>query len=116
MAKWAGYIGFGETVEKEGSIWDETVVEHPYTGDMIKSSFRDSATSEKVNDELSINNNLSIIADNFAIQNFQRMKYATILGARWKVTSATVDFPRVTVFLGGVYNGPGPDEDAQTAP
>lgn len=105
MAKFFGMIGFLTTVEKENSVWEEKIVEKPYYGDVIRSVQRYDS-SDKLNDDFNINNQISIIADGFALSNFSGMRYVTYLGVKWKITSATIDLPRVQLSIGGVYNGP----------
>ena len=105
MAKFFGKIGFLTTVEKPNSIWEEKVVEKPYYGDVLRNAARYDS-SDKLNDDFNINNQISIIADNFVFKNFNAMRYVTYLGVKWKITSATIEAPRVVLQIGGVYNGP----------
>lgn len=105
MAKYAGKIGFLIHEEDEHSSWTEHVVEKPYTGDILRHSMR-YETSDKISDDIYVNNQISIIADAFAYKNFQCMKYITYLGANWKITSATIEPPRIIMTIGGVYNAP----------
>lgn len=111
MAKYYGYIGYGKTYEEGGSTWEENIIEKPARGDILKSRIRNDTTSEQLLDDFHVNEELSIVADAFAIKNFHRIKYVTLYGAKWKVTSATVNFPRLSLTIGGLYHGPEPDED-----
>jgi hypothetical protein len=54
---------------------------------------------------LAINNQISIVADPFANQNFHSMKYVEFMGTRWKITNVDVQYPRLILTMGGVYNG-----------
>lgn len=112
MAKFYGMIGYAQTVEREGSIWEETVIEKPCYGDTYRHSFRYNPSSEKENDDITLNNEISIVANDFAYQNTHLMRYVTLNGVKWKITSATLGYPRITLNIGGVYNGPEPDETA----
>lgn len=113
MSKWYGKIGYGITVEKSPGIWEIEIVERSYYGDMTrnKSSFYQ---GEGLNDDLDLKNDLSIIADPYALQHFASMRYAQIMGARWKVKSVEVQHPRLLLSIGGVYNGPTPDTSEST--
>lgn len=104
MPKFFGKVGFITYVEEEGSVYKESVTERPYYGDVIRLSRR-YENSDGLNDNLNLNNEIQIVADAFAYQNFQAIRYVNYLGANWKVTSATVDRPRITLQIGGVYNG-----------
>ena len=101
--KWYGKVGFAVTTDKDG-IWTDDIVEKPYTGDMIKAraSFQN---SNNVNDNLVLNNQISIIANKFAYDNFECIKYVEILGKMWKVESAEIQYPRLILSVGGLWNG-----------
>lgn len=104
MAKWFGEIGFGETSETSPGVWTETVTSRKYYGDLVRNSRRLQASSEKVNDDLNISNQLSIVADPYATENFHMMRYATVMNTKWKITDVEVQYPRLILTLGGVYN------------
>lgn len=104
MAKWYGVIGYADTVEVEPGIWDEQVTERPYYGELIRNTRR-LQTTDKVNDDLTISNQISIVSDPYAINNFHAMKYAVLWGTKWKITSVEVQYPRLVLEVGGVYNG-----------
>lgn len=103
MAIWYGMIGYGETVETEPSVYSDTIVEKPYYG-MITRDTRRFQSSDKVNDDLVISNQLSIISDPYAMENFQNMRYATYMGTKWKITEVEVQYPRLIISLGSEYN------------
>lgn len=104
MAKWYGNIGFNKTVETEPGIWEETIVEHPYYGDLVKNISR-FQQSGGVNDNIVVSNSISVVADPYANENFQHMKYVEFMGAKWNITNVEVQYPRIILSLGGVYNG-----------
>lgn len=102
--KFYGKIGFGETVEKSDGIWVDTIIEKDYYGDILKNVKR-SEDAAKVNDDISLSNQLSIVSDPYLTNHFHAIKYVTMFGTNWKVTSVEVQFPRLLLTLGGVYNG-----------
>lgn len=105
MAKWAGVIGFvDDTTETAPSVYREEIVERQYYGDVLKNNRR-LVTADKVNDDISVQNQLSIVADAYAMNHFYSMKYATFCGAKWKVADVQVEHPRLTLTLGGLWNG-----------
>ena len=104
MAKWCGKIGYAVTSETRPGIWEEVIVERNYYGDMIRNSRRLQAASH-VNDDININNELSIISDPYAMNSFHAMRYAEFMGTKWKITNVEVQYPRLILSLGGLYNG-----------
>ena len=104
MSKFSGSVGYVATVETKPGVWDDSVIERHYTGDLIRNTNR-VQTTDKVNDDITISNEISIVADPNANQNFQSMRYVIFKGAKWKITSVEVSFPRLILTIGGVYNG-----------
>ena len=105
MARFHGKVGFVKTVENEGSVFKEVATEKPYSGEVNKLTGK-YERSDKLNDDLNLNNEISFIADSYAYENFQYIRYVHFLGANWKVTSATLgERPRIILQIGGVYNG-----------
>lgn len=104
MAKFYGNVGYIKSVEVKPGIWDNQVTEHPHYGDVIRNTSR-FQPSGGVNDNITINNDISIVADPYANENFQYMRYVEYMGAKWKITNAEVKYPRIILTLGGVYNG-----------
>lgn len=104
MAKFYGVIGYAETQETRPSIWEETVIERPYYGDIIRNARR-LESGESVNDDITINNSISIVADPYAREHFFAMRYVKWMGTAWKVTNVEVQSPRLLLTIGGVYNG-----------
>lgn len=108
MAKWFGQIGFAITEETAPDVWTEHIVEHSYYGDVLK-NYRTSLNINQINDGFNINNQISFVADPFARENFYQMKYVTYMGTRWKINEVEVQFPRLIMTLGGLWNGEKPD-------
>lgn len=104
MAKWFGKIGYGETVETKPGVWTERITEREYYGDLIRNSRRLQSVADKVNDDINISNQLSIVSDPYANENFHAMRYVEFMGSKWKITDVEVQYPRLTLTLGGVYN------------
>lgn len=105
MAKFYGNIGYVTTKETVPGVWDEVVTERPYSGDMLKNTNRWQQT-ENLNDDIVVSNQISIVADPFAYENFFNMKFVRWMGVSWKVTNVEVQRPRLLLSIGGVYNEP----------
>lgn len=104
MAKFYGVIGYAETVETSPGVWEEQITERNYYGELVRNTSRFQIT-DQVNDNVNIANEISIIADPFATQNFHTMRYIEFMGAKWKITNVEVRYPRLILTIGGVYNG-----------
>lgn len=109
MAKFCGIIGFIVTEEVKPGVWVEHSVEKKYYGDILRNS-KNFQSSGELNDNVSLSNQISIIANGFAIENLAGVRYAEYMGAKWKVTSVDAStYPRMILTLGGVYNGKDPE-------
>lgn len=105
MAKFYGEIGFTETKETSPGVWEEGILtKKMYSGDLLSFNVR-SFTSGKVNTDITISNRISIVADPFANKNLSSMAYVKFKGVKWKVESIDVEYPRIIISLGGIYNG-----------
>lgn len=105
MAKFYGEIGFGESLETVPGVWEDHIITHRYYGDVIKNS-RKLQEGEKINDDLSVGNSISIVADAYANNHFFAIRYIKWAGTLWTVSDVEVQSPRLLLRLGGVYNGP----------
>jgi hypothetical protein len=104
MGKWAGKIGFAVPKETTPGVWKDEIVQRTYYGDMTRNTRR-LQSSGNLNDNLVIANELSIIADPYANENFHAIRYAEFMGTKWKISGVQVQFPRLILELGEVYNG-----------
>lgn len=104
MAKYYGLVGYAVTEETSPGVWTNQIVERPYKGEVIRrrSMWQN---ANQVNDDLNISNEISILADPYAYQNFSRIKYVQYMGTMWKVTAVEVQRPRLILTIGGVWNG-----------
>lgn len=104
MAKFHGIIGYATTSETAPGVWTNGITEKTYSGDVVKESSR-WQTGDGLNDDLNVSNQISIVSDPFANQNFHSIKYVEWMGTKWKVKKVDVRFPRLLLTIGGVYNG-----------
>lgn len=103
MAKYFGAIGFAEQVEERQGIWVERITEHSYYGDILSTSrnLRDSGT---INATPLISNRISIVADPFATNHIFDMRYIIYQGYKWKISNVQVEYPRLILTIGDIYN------------
>lgn len=104
MAKFFGAIGYAVTEETKPGVWKEQITERMYFGDLTRNT-RKLQSTDQLNDNINVANEVSIVADPFANENFYSMKYVEFMGAKWKITSVEVQYPRLILTVGGVYNG-----------
>ena len=104
MAKFYGAVGYTITKDSENGVWINDVTERMYYGDVQK-LFRRWDSADQVNENMNLNNQISIIADAYAYENFSAIRYVKWMGATWKVSSIEVERPRLILSVGGLWNG-----------
>lgn len=107
MARYCGNIGYiiNDESDTHAGVWrPEQIIERKYYGD-VNRMVRRLEAGESINDNVVINNEISIVADPFALQNFFAIRYAMWMGVAWKVSNVEVLYPRLVLTLGGKYNG-----------
>lgn len=105
MAKFFGRVGYGMSTETCPGVWEDVITDKNYYGDVLRNSRKLVVASGTLNDNINMSNEISIIADPFATANFQSIKYIEYMGTLWKVINVEVQYPRLILGMGGVYNG-----------
>lgn len=103
MTKFYGKIGYAETTETAPGVWEEHIVEHEHSGELPRNISK-LVTSGNVNDNVDVSCEISIIADTYAFQHYRDMRYVEFMGAKWKVSTIDVKYPRLILSIGGLYN------------
>ena len=103
MPKFYGAVGYAKTVETSPGVSVEQITERNYYGDVIRNTRR-LQSADKVNDDINISNEISIVADPYANDHFYAIRYVVFQGAKWKVSNVDAQYPRLILSLGGLYN------------
>ena len=104
MAKFFGKIGYAETVEVRQGVYKEVITEREYYGDLIRNTRRIHNSIESTNKNISLGNDISIISDSYANENIYAMRYVEFAGSKWCIDDAEIDYPRIRLIIGGLYN------------
>ena len=104
MAKFAGVVGYGH-MQKVAGVSKDVITEKSYFGNVNRNT-KSNTEGDSLNKDVSVGNEISIVADAYAVENFLAIRFVEWLGVLWTVDSVEVQHPRLTLRLGGVYNGP----------
>lgn len=105
MNRWYGKIGFTYTGEVEPGVWvEDEIVEREYFGDVMTNLWKREGSNE-VNKNINISNKISIVADPYARDHVSAMAWIEFSNEKWEVNSVEIQYPRLIINLGGVYNG-----------
>ena len=102
MSRFSGKLGFVTTRETEEGVWLEDVVELPVKG-TIRSLYVRNDNSASVNTNLRLTNEISILLETKFKIYHETLKYVVWKGSKWEVQSIGVNYPRLTINLGGLY-------------
>lgn len=107
MARFYGPIGFVEQVENPvgSGIWVDNPIEKNYRGEVSRNTKRWD-DGNQLNKNLNISNTISIVADPYVSDHLSQIRYVKWLNNYWEINSIDVEFPRLILSIGGVYNGP----------
>lgn len=107
MARFSGKIGYGISTEVAVDVWSDVITERAYKIDTVRQS-KSTVQSDSMTDDIRMDDRVSIVADEFSMTNYTRIKYVERAGSLWTVTAVEVQRPRLILTLGGVYVEPGP--------
>jgi hypothetical protein len=110
MTRFRGPVGYGETQETfpHSGVDELVVTERTLSGDLIRNT-KQSVDGAFLNNDLTVSNSVSVVADPYATENFFAIRYVKIGRVRWEVVEVDASTPpRLVLRLGKVYNGPIP--------
>ena len=101
--KCSGKIGYARTEETSPGVYQEIITEKQYYGDLVRSTAQiiDSST---INSSIKLNNNISVLCNNYMTENLGCIRYLTFKKSKWKISSIEVKDNRMIFTLGYLYN------------
>jgi hypothetical protein len=115
MTRFFGKVGFAEeAVETAPGVFENKIVEFPYFGNVERNARRLQEDREKLNNDITVSNSISIVADEYANLHFHKIRYVEWAGAKWKVDDVSVQRPRLLLRLGEVYTDGNPSTTPNT--
>lgn len=101
--KYYGNIGFASYEETRRGIATPVTIARPYYGEVIRLNRR-WENAHQLNDNINVNNSISILSDPYANENFSNIRWVEFMGSKWKVTNVELQYPRLILTIGGLYN------------
>ena len=102
MSRFSGKLGFVMTRETEEGVWLEDQIEIPVKG-TIRSLYVRNDNNASVNTNLRLTNEVSVLLNSKIQTYLETLKYVIWKGSKWEVQSIGVNYPRLTINLGGPY-------------
>lgn len=101
--RYSGEIGYYETEEVKPGYFKEKLIFRKAYGDVLRNTKRDQ-TSSTINEKLTISNSISVVADPYAREHYFNIRCAKWENCLWEVKSVEIQWPRLVLELGGIYN------------
>lgn len=105
MARFYGAVGYTDDEEVALDVHVERPIERMYKGDLLRHN-RNLEKGIGLNDDVTLTNQISILADAYANNHMHTIRYVKWRGTAWKVSGVESQPPRLILTLGGVYHGP----------
>jgi len=110
MTKFAGLVGYVTQEETVPGVWAPVETSIMMRGDIISQSYTNGNGSRisdtgKVNDDITLNHRVSLLGDAYAFDNYFDLKWIQIGGRKLEISSIELRRPRLTVSIGGLWNG-----------
>lgn len=105
--RWAGKIGVSQETDERPGIWEDVIIEFPKMGtvETRTETFREEGN---VHATYANSTSVSVLSEGPEMVNYLGFKYITHLGIRWSIASIAYEYPRMVIYLGEEYHGPGP--------
>lgn len=103
--KWYGAIGFSEVKEdsENPSVYKGTITERFYKGEIFNHTIA-YRFGEGRNKDLSYSQSISILADPYALEFYSQILYIVIDNVKWSISRISIEYPRIKLDIGEVYN------------
>lgn len=98
-----GKVGYVSTDETAPGVYEEVITERRYYGDITRDNIA-TETGSQLNANFTISNQFSIVADNYAFNNLEFIRYVEYMGVKWSVSSVDIARPRLILHVKGRYN------------
>lgn len=106
MNRYYGIVGLElPDTEIRPGVFIPTRVEEHYYGTIYRNRSQRDASSDTINDDITIEVSISIIGDDFLHNNSHYIKYVEWNNTFWEVKSVEPKYPRLELTIGGIYNG-----------
>lgn len=105
--RYSGKLGIVEQKEVRPGIWEEVVTEEPVLGTLEQRTGVLEGSSD-VLPRYSTSTSISVPARGVGLLDNSVIRYITLKGNRWQVSSIVDQPPRIVIYVGEKYNGPTP--------
>jgi hypothetical protein len=106
--RFSGAVGYATSVQESPGVFADEITEKTYYGDVTRQARRLEAPATvppELNNNIALENSFSILADEEAYDNFEKMRYVVWNGKPWTITNVEVRRPRLILTIGGLWDG-----------
>lgn len=106
--RWSGKLGISQQVETAPDVWENVITEHDALGTVEQRSERLESDSD-ILPRYRTTTSISLLSRGAGVLENADIAYITWRGRKWAPGSVTENYPKITVFIGEIYNGPTPE-------
>lgn len=107
--RWSGKLGFSEEVEVSKGRYEDRITETPAMGD-VETRTDTFAVADEVLPQHRTSTSVSVLFGSGERVDISRLRYVTHRRKRYVPSSIVEEHPRVVIYIGEEYHGPGPAE------
>ena len=105
--RYSGKIGIAVQTETAPGVWEDVITERDYLGN-VENRTEVLELGDSVLPEYRTTTSISVLSDGVLKENYSDIRYVTNGGVKWTIASAVLQWPRLVLYIGEVYNGPTP--------
>jgi hypothetical protein len=105
--RYAGKLGIAQQTEVSPGVWEETITEHDVVGD-LKQRTETLTVGDTILPQYATTTSVSVLAREVGFRDNSDLRYMTLGGKRWTISSDVTQYPRVVLYFGEEYHGPIP--------
>lgn len=102
MARFYGKVFYEDTVETAPGVHTPTLTGRYYYGDLNRIARR-YESGDLVNQNLTMQHEVSILADAYAFDNYAKIKCVEVDGSKWAANYVEINRPRIKITIGSLY-------------
>lgn len=105
--RYSGKFGFAVPTETVPGVWKDVVTERDYIGDVVQRT-ETFSVADSVIPQYRTTTSISVLCDGVLKESYKGLRYVEYMGENWVAASVVMQWPRIIVYIGEVYNGPTP--------
>lgn len=105
--RYSGMLGISEQKEVDGGVWEEVITEHKVSGTVTQRT-ETVEQGDSILPRYRTTTTVSVLSRGIGIMDNSGLRYLTMSGKKWVISTHRLRYPRLILYIGEEYHGPGP--------